>query len=144
MRYYFSLVYEALNQEVAPFLRETIEPALCVKYGNDWYSSYGLSIMKKYSNLKDIEEGMSAGLKPLVAMDITALCFFLFPYGEDEGGNGAIDVLVEYYKWDEWQFRKIERIRRIRNKIAHETYEKNFVLSDENIVNGIQEKAWLN
>lgn len=144
MHFYYDIVYKALNQEIAPFLRDIMEPALIATYSNGWYHSYGLNILKNYKNFKDIEEGMQSGMQPLKAMDITALCFFLNPYDDDGKFGGAMQVLVDYYQWDPWQIHCIDRIRIIRNLVSHEKYEKDFEKTDENIFNGVQEKKWLN
>lgn len=134
---YFSIVYEAMNLEVAPFLKKKLEPALIAAYGENWYISYAEKIMKNYILYNEFSKKISQGETPLGAMDISALSFFL-------KSEYAMPVLINYYQWDEWQVRRIKRIRFIRNSISHNTFDDNFEISEARVLNGMQEKQWLN
>lgn len=152
MLLYRNIVIKAITEVIEPTLRKTINQSLTTIYGANWFEKEGREILTSYQYYDDIDYAIKRGINPVDAMDIPALIYLLSPSVNEEETDGMeemwgeqklIDVIANFYSWDEMKKRKILRIRSIRNGSVHDKMDKNVLLSPETIKNGTQELKWL-
>lgn len=154
MLLYRTPVINAITEIVEPALKECVEKALTTHLGSDWYETHGRKIMRTYSFVNDLETAINAGVPAIEAMDLPAIIYLLSPAKNTESddsdeddevidNNGMLLNVAAYYGWNEWQQRKILKLRVIRNLSFHNKLPRNVMPSDEYLKSGKQEKIWL-
>lgn len=149
MLLYRTLVTDALINEVEPLLRKLIQDAMMQGAGPDWYQAYGQTILSNYEDYDKLKKRIENGVAPTEAMDLSALFFLLFPYDAATGQPLGFPVtammyFARYCGKTEEQCGVLQRIRVIRNNAIHDDLDdKDQVPTQEYLLNGQQESAWL-
>ncbi len=148
MLLYTDIVSKALNREALPLFKKFVDEALTRAYGTDWYDAFGKDILSNSKDFARISKMIDEEhKKPLDCMDITALFFLLTPYIVENDQplylEGALPILASYANLDDWQSKRLDRIRMIRNNVSHDKCDADFSANEAALKSGEQEKKWL-
>ncbi len=145
MLIYSHIITKVLHQEVLPVMQELVSRSMTGEYGPNWYEKKAQQVFCHYRDYEKIAPAIAANPEdPTRGMDLTALFFLLNPYVDDKTKlTGFRDVIVSRGNLTDWQSRKLDRIRKIRNYAAHPALSNVLPEEQEDALRGVMEQDML-